>query len=248
MACFDLVFAGDDETGIMDGLLEALQSGAAFKRKRGPRQAGTQSQTEDLNFTQCAQSEAHSFRLPLGLCSLFPFHLSHGSEDCGLQQSSVAVATEDGLAQQIKGGGGGGGVVPRMGVGSGILLKRNNWWGVVVGLGEWKRNLNVAQSGISQNLRILRKWGQCRSRSQNIFRHLTGLWRKSESWKCSTTLHFSLLSAQEAKCLCRPWSWGEMCKYRHVNRILRLFSQSLVPQAAHWNNEPAVYEFIELGA
>uniref|UniRef100_H2TAT7 Diaphanous related formin 1 n=1 Tax=Takifugu rubripes TaxID=31033 RepID=H2TAT7_TAKRU len=33
---------GDDETGIMDGLLEALQSGAAFKRKRGPRQAGTQ--------------------------------------------------------------------------------------------------------------------------------------------------------------------------------------------------------------
>ncbi|XP_029367824.1 protein diaphanous homolog 1 isoform X1 [Echeneis naucrates] len=31
--------AGDDETGIMDGLLEALQSGAAFRRKRGPRQA-----------------------------------------------------------------------------------------------------------------------------------------------------------------------------------------------------------------
>ncbi|XP_032383417.1 protein diaphanous homolog 1 isoform X1 [Etheostoma spectabile] len=31
--------AEDDETGIMDGLLEALQSGAAFKRKRGPRQA-----------------------------------------------------------------------------------------------------------------------------------------------------------------------------------------------------------------
>uniref|UniRef100_A0A3Q3DCP6 Diaphanous related formin 1 n=1 Tax=Hippocampus comes TaxID=109280 RepID=A0A3Q3DCP6_HIPCM len=29
-----------DETGIMDGLLEALQSGAAFRRKRGPRQAG----------------------------------------------------------------------------------------------------------------------------------------------------------------------------------------------------------------
>nr|XP_046263030.1 protein diaphanous homolog 1-like isoform X2 [Scatophagus argus] len=32
--------AGDDETGIMDGLLEALQSGAAFRRKRGPRPAG----------------------------------------------------------------------------------------------------------------------------------------------------------------------------------------------------------------
>ncbi|XP_063733037.1 protein diaphanous homolog 1 [Eleginops maclovinus] len=28
-----------DETGIMDGLMEALQSGAAFRRKRGPRQA-----------------------------------------------------------------------------------------------------------------------------------------------------------------------------------------------------------------
>lgn len=28
-----------DEAGIMDGLLEALQSGAAFRRKRGPRQA-----------------------------------------------------------------------------------------------------------------------------------------------------------------------------------------------------------------
>lgn len=36
------MFTEDDETGIMDGLLEALQSGAAFKRKRGPRQAGTQ--------------------------------------------------------------------------------------------------------------------------------------------------------------------------------------------------------------
>lgn len=54
-ACFD-VFTGDDETGIMDGLLEALQSGAAFKRKRGPRQAGTPSQAEDLNLTKCVQS------------------------------------------------------------------------------------------------------------------------------------------------------------------------------------------------
>ncbi|KAF6080960.1 diaphanous related formin 1 [Phyllostomus discolor] len=27
-----------DETGVMDSLLEALQSGAAFRRKRGPRQ------------------------------------------------------------------------------------------------------------------------------------------------------------------------------------------------------------------
>ncbi|XP_053179601.1 protein diaphanous homolog 1, partial [Scomber japonicus] len=31
--------AEGDETGIMDDLLEALQSGAAFRRKRGPRQA-----------------------------------------------------------------------------------------------------------------------------------------------------------------------------------------------------------------
>lgn len=31
--------AEGDETGIMDGLLEALQSGAAFRRKRGPRPA-----------------------------------------------------------------------------------------------------------------------------------------------------------------------------------------------------------------
>ncbi|XP_019739721.1 protein diaphanous homolog 1 isoform X2 [Hippocampus comes] len=34
-----------DETGIMDGLLEALQSGAAFRRKRGPRQAAQQDHT-----------------------------------------------------------------------------------------------------------------------------------------------------------------------------------------------------------
>uniref|UniRef100_A0A3P9AZ43 Diaphanous related formin 1 n=1 Tax=Maylandia zebra TaxID=106582 RepID=A0A3P9AZ43_9CICH len=38
--------AEDDETGIMDGLLEALQSGAAFRRKRGPRQAGTHTQAK----------------------------------------------------------------------------------------------------------------------------------------------------------------------------------------------------------
>uniref|UniRef100_A0A1A8MK52 Diaphanous homolog 1 n=2 Tax=Nothobranchius pienaari TaxID=704102 RepID=A0A1A8MK52_9TELE len=37
-----LDITGDDETGIMDGLLEALQSGAAFRRKRGPRQAANQ--------------------------------------------------------------------------------------------------------------------------------------------------------------------------------------------------------------
>ncbi|XP_042317758.1 LOW QUALITY PROTEIN: protein diaphanous homolog 1 [Sceloporus undulatus] len=33
--------AEGDETGVMDSLLEALQSGAAFRRKRGPRQANS---------------------------------------------------------------------------------------------------------------------------------------------------------------------------------------------------------------
>ena len=33
-----LFMTEDDETGVMDSLLEALQSGAAFRRKRGPRQ------------------------------------------------------------------------------------------------------------------------------------------------------------------------------------------------------------------
>lgn len=46
MACIHVVFTEDDETGIMDGLLEALQSGAAFRRKRGPRPAGTRLYTE----------------------------------------------------------------------------------------------------------------------------------------------------------------------------------------------------------
>lgn len=46
--CF-AVFTEDDETGIMDGLLEALQSGAAFRRKRGPRQAGKHRQEIILN-------------------------------------------------------------------------------------------------------------------------------------------------------------------------------------------------------
>lgn len=35
---FFLHFAEGDETGVMDSLMEALQSGAAFRRKRGPRQ------------------------------------------------------------------------------------------------------------------------------------------------------------------------------------------------------------------
>uniref|UniRef100_A0A665UHX5 Diaphanous related formin 1 n=1 Tax=Echeneis naucrates TaxID=173247 RepID=A0A665UHX5_ECHNA len=47
--------AGDDETGIMDGLLEALQSGAAFRRKRGPRQAGKHLQAEPEVGDDCVQ-------------------------------------------------------------------------------------------------------------------------------------------------------------------------------------------------
>uniref|UniRef100_A0AAY4DQ38 Diaphanous related formin 1 n=1 Tax=Denticeps clupeoides TaxID=299321 RepID=A0AAY4DQ38_9TELE len=42
--------AEGDETGIMDGLLEALQSGAAFRRKRGPRQAGNDSHRAIIYF------------------------------------------------------------------------------------------------------------------------------------------------------------------------------------------------------
>lgn len=33
----------------MDGLLEALQTGAAFRRKRGPRQAGNNSNDNNNN-------------------------------------------------------------------------------------------------------------------------------------------------------------------------------------------------------
>ncbi|XP_068587411.1 protein diaphanous homolog 1-like, partial [Cebidichthys violaceus] len=49
--------AEGDETGIMDGLLEALQSGAAFRRKRGPRQAGTRTQEVHLHRTcRCSRT------------------------------------------------------------------------------------------------------------------------------------------------------------------------------------------------
>uniref|UniRef100_A0A8C8F9I1 Diaphanous related formin 1 n=1 Tax=Oncorhynchus tshawytscha TaxID=74940 RepID=A0A8C8F9I1_ONCTS len=43
-----------DETGIMDGLLEALQSGAAFKRKRGPRQADSVLSLSQLVLETCS--------------------------------------------------------------------------------------------------------------------------------------------------------------------------------------------------
>uniref|UniRef100_A0A8D3DT03 Diaphanous related formin 1 n=1 Tax=Scophthalmus maximus TaxID=52904 RepID=A0A8D3DT03_SCOMX len=43
-----------DETGIMDGLLEALQSGAAFRRKRGPRQADSIVSLSQLVLETCS--------------------------------------------------------------------------------------------------------------------------------------------------------------------------------------------------
>ncbi|XP_041710043.1 protein diaphanous homolog 1 isoform X1 [Coregonus clupeaformis] len=46
--------AEGDETGIMDGLLEALQSGAAFKRKRGPRQADSVLSLSQLELETCS--------------------------------------------------------------------------------------------------------------------------------------------------------------------------------------------------
>uniref|UniRef100_A0AAQ5YKL9 Diaphanous related formin 1 n=1 Tax=Amphiprion ocellaris TaxID=80972 RepID=A0AAQ5YKL9_AMPOC len=46
--------AEGDETGIMDGLLEALQSGAAFRRKRGPRQADSIVSLSQLVLETCS--------------------------------------------------------------------------------------------------------------------------------------------------------------------------------------------------
>ncbi|XP_029439149.1 protein diaphanous homolog 1 isoform X2 [Rhinatrema bivittatum] len=48
--------AEGDETGVMDSLLEALQSGAAFRRKRGPRQ--------DSLLSLCEMEEEHGPVLP----------------------------------------------------------------------------------------------------------------------------------------------------------------------------------------
>ncbi|XP_031443448.1 LOW QUALITY PROTEIN: protein diaphanous homolog 1 [Clupea harengus] len=46
--------AEGDETGIMDGLLEALQSGAAFRRKRAPRQADSVLSLSELILDTCS--------------------------------------------------------------------------------------------------------------------------------------------------------------------------------------------------
>uniref|UniRef100_A0A8D0CQZ5 Diaphanous related formin 1 n=1 Tax=Sander lucioperca TaxID=283035 RepID=A0A8D0CQZ5_SANLU len=53
--------AEDDETGIMDGLLEALQSGAAFRRKRGPRQADCGLWLYSLAMATWGQSQFHQW-------------------------------------------------------------------------------------------------------------------------------------------------------------------------------------------
>ncbi|PNI71661.1 DIAPH1 isoform 6, partial [Pan troglodytes] len=51
--------AEGDETGVMDSLLEALQSGAAFRRKRGPRQ-------DNLLCPWEVEEEEETFKLPTG--------------------------------------------------------------------------------------------------------------------------------------------------------------------------------------
>ncbi|XP_026213578.1 protein diaphanous homolog 1 isoform X2 [Anabas testudineus] len=60
--------AEDDETGIMDGLLEALQSGAAFRRKRGPRQAANHRRAghavTNILARELMQEDAPSSKLP----------------------------------------------------------------------------------------------------------------------------------------------------------------------------------------
>ncbi|XP_069339905.1 protein diaphanous homolog 1 isoform X2 [Eulemur rufifrons] len=53
--------AEGDETGVMDSLLEALQSGAAFRRKRGPRQDNPMCPWEEE-----VEEEEETYKLPTG--------------------------------------------------------------------------------------------------------------------------------------------------------------------------------------
>ncbi|XP_042593653.1 LOW QUALITY PROTEIN: protein diaphanous homolog 1-like [Cyprinus carpio] len=55
-----------NETGIMDGLLEALQSGAAFKRKRGPRQAGNTPSSVPMMGNEFLVADGISYPLSTG--------------------------------------------------------------------------------------------------------------------------------------------------------------------------------------
>ncbi|KAG7517368.1 diaphanous-like 1 isoform X1 [Solea senegalensis] len=61
--------AEGDETGIMDGLLEALQSGAAFRRKRGPRQAANHRRAghavTNILAKELMQEDTSSCKLPI---------------------------------------------------------------------------------------------------------------------------------------------------------------------------------------
>lgn len=75
MECFDVVFTEDDETGIMDGLLEALQSGAAFRRKRGPRQAGTQVTSRTLNLYHISKNSQRTCFLVFFLAQYIETHV-----------------------------------------------------------------------------------------------------------------------------------------------------------------------------
>lgn len=82
---------------------------------------------------------------------------------CGRGNSGGGCKADstDGLAQQIKRERRGG---AKDGCGQDTSEKAQ-LVGCGCGIGEWK-SLNVELSGISQNLRILRKWGQCLGNSQ----------------------------------------------------------------------------------
>uniref|UniRef100_A0A669AW17 Diaphanous related formin 1 n=2 Tax=Oreochromis niloticus TaxID=8128 RepID=A0A669AW17_ORENI len=63
---FPDINAEGDETGIMDGLLEALQSGAAFRRKRGPRQAGAKPMQSEAGTTTKEEGECQGWVWTVG--------------------------------------------------------------------------------------------------------------------------------------------------------------------------------------
>uniref|UniRef100_A0A8K9Y1Z1 Diaphanous related formin 1 n=1 Tax=Oncorhynchus mykiss TaxID=8022 RepID=A0A8K9Y1Z1_ONCMY len=59
-----------DETGIMDDLMEALQSGAAFRRKRGPRQAGNNTLLLSRSLSLClTYTHLGGYTLSVPACS-----------------------------------------------------------------------------------------------------------------------------------------------------------------------------------
>lgn len=70
----------------MDGLLEALQSGAAFRRKRGPRQAGTHTHKQSRKSSQDMQM----FQSVMSyLIYRFSFPYPYCTETCGAYESHL---------------------------------------------------------------------------------------------------------------------------------------------------------------